>query len=78
MIDDNIPVPPRKYPQARTGARTEGGRIGRQLQTGQSHFFTEQSAFNTARTAVYESGGKTRTEKREENGVRGWRLWRVG
>lgn len=57
--------------------RTDAGRLALALEVGNSHFFADRSAMVTARSLIYERGGKAAFKAAVENGVDGWRLWKT-
>ena len=69
QIEDGIPLPP---PRNKT-ARTEAGRMARQLKVGQSLLVDTESDMECARHAVRACGGKAETRKTDG----GWRVWRT-
>lgn len=47
------------------------------MQVGQSRFFTELAECRTAKTVIYQLGGKCCVRRGMKDGFAGWRLWRV-
>lgn len=75
-IEYGVPIPAEGLRGPR-GPRSRGGKIAAEMKVGASYFFENRSEWATARGYLRNKGFKTITRKREENGVRGWRLWRT-
>lgn len=76
-IERGIPCPGPK------GPRTDVGRLARQMKPNESLFFESKASYETARSIIYDLGGRVMTRKRfevdQETGVGrwGWRVWRM-
>lgn len=67
MIEKAIPIPPSKP------ARSEMGRLAKQMQAGESVVVDTPSQRDTLRSLIYRVGGKVVTRKVQG----GYRVWRT-
>ena len=80
-IDRDIPIPPPAKGTA--GARTNHGRIAREMKVGESVFSPDPDLIEGIRRIIYDLGGKVMRRKRFEKtkeypeGIWGVRIWRT-
>lgn len=72
-FESGIPIPAHRKGRA----VTEIGREVRDMKVGDSKFFTNRAKCTSTKTMIYKLGGKVAMRAGIEDGIAGWRLWRV-